>query len=238
MAELRQKIIQCPTCNQYFDSMSSPRCPYCYPTPDFKETMDPFADSVPNASGGSTAEPFDTTIAPDPVRAHAPGGFDPTIAPAPVASNGGRGFDPTIAPGPVPVSPEMSVTQYVDTDNNAGAPTPVVGWLVAISGAAKGADYRIHTGYNDIGRKYGDIIIRDDKTISAEKDANVTYVEQTRKFYIAHVQGKNVLSVNDVPVIGGSTELKPYDIINIGSTKLLFIPLCGERFSWKDVANG
>ena len=27
--------------------------------------------------------------------------------------------------------------------------------------------------------------------------------------------------------------LKAYDLIDFGDTKLLFIPLCGEQFTWK-----
>ena len=104
--------------------------------------------------------------------------------------------------------------------------------------ATRGTDYRIHTGYNYIGRERSDIVIRGDATVSAEKDANVTYVSQTRRFYIAHEQGKNVLLVNDLPVIGGNTELNSYDVITVGSTKLLFLALCGERFSWDGKASG
>ena len=81
-------------------------------------------------------------------------------------------------------------------------------------------------------RSAGDICICGDNTISAEKDANVTYVPQTRKFYIAHELGKNVLLVNDLPVIGGGMEINGYDMITIGTTKLMFVAACGERFSW------
>jgi hypothetical protein len=28
------------------------------------------------------------------------------------------------------------------------------------------------------------------------------------------------------------TELKPYDIIELGQTKLMFVPFCGEHFQW------
>jgi hypothetical protein len=30
------------------------------------------------------------------------------------------------------------------------------------------------------------------------------------------------------------TELKPYDLIRIGRTTLLFVPCCGPEFSWTD----
>jgi hypothetical protein len=128
----------------------------------------------------------------------------------------------------------MSQTCYVDPSTPAGAPVPVVGWLVAVSGPCRGTDYRVHNGYNYIGREQGDICVHGDQTISAVKDSNVTYVAQTRSFYIAHELGKNVLLVNDVPVIGGAQQLKRNDIVTIGKTKLMFIPLCDENFGWED----
>ena len=35
----------------------------------------------------------------------------------------------------------------------------------------------------------------------------------------------------DVP-----TELKMYDVIELGQTKLVFIPFCGEKFHWDNDA--
>ena len=43
---------------------------------------------------------------------------------------------------------------------------------------------------------------------------------QIKKYFIAHELGKNVLLVNDMPVIGGSVELHNYDMITVGTTKL------------------
>lgn len=175
------------------------------------------------------------------------GNFSPTVDPfggavapateAPAQGNGFGGFAPTMAPQGS-AAESMGKTQFVDLSTPAGSPLPVVGWLVAIAGPVRGRDYRIHTGYNYIGRERGDVVIRGDATISAEKDANVTYVSQTRRFYIAHELGKNVLLVNDLPVIGGSTELHNYDVITVGSTKLVFLALCGEQFSWDSEAGG
>lgn len=208
MAEIRQKIISCPK-GHYYDANRYENCPYCS-SGGFSPTVDPFADAA--LSGGSEY-----------------GGAGMT------GTGQGGNFAPTQAPEVKNRAAEsMSKTQFVDSSTPTGAPTPVVGWLVAVEGPCRGTDYRIHTGYNYIGREAGDICIRGDNTISAEKDANVTYVPQTRKFYIAHELGKNVLLVNSLPVIGGSVELQNYDLITIGTTKLMFVGLCGEKFSWGD----
>jgi len=211
MAEIRKKIIQCPQ-GHYYDANKFASCPYCG-TGDVSSTFAP---------------------------GDAPGGpelFSPT---APPESFGGGNFSPTIDPysgGGGVANDRMAKTQFVDASTPAGTPAPVVGWLVAVQGPCRGTDYRIHTGYNYIGRERGDICIHGDATISAEKDANVTYVPQTKRFYIAHELGKNVLLVNDMPVIGGSTELQNYDRITIGTTQLLFIRFCGEQFSWDGEPN-
>lgn len=207
MAEIRQKIISCPN-GHYYDANRYADCPYCS-TGGFSPTVDPFAgvntEDTPGTVGGQTV-----------------GG-----------NYGNFGFteDPVVNNR---ASGAMSKTQFVDDSTPAGAPMPVVGWLVAIEGPCRGTDYRIHTGYNYIGRETGDICIHGDNTISAERDANVTYVPQIKKYFIAHELGKNVLLVNNMPVIGGSVELHNYDVITVGTTKLLFMGLCGEQFSWSD----
>lgn len=206
MAEIRQKIISCPK-GHYYDANRYTACPYCE-TGSFSPTVDPFADA-PSSVGGFGGIGGGGAVT---------GNFSPTEAPE-IKNRAAE---------------SMSKTQFVDSSTPSGAPTPVVGWLVAVEGPCRGTDYRIHTGYNYIGREVGDICIHGDNTISAEKDANVTYVPQTRKFYIAHELGKNVLLVNNLPVIGGGMELCNYDLITIGTTKLMFVGLCGERFSWGD----
>lgn len=214
MAEIRQKIISCSK-GHYYDANRYASCPYCS-SGGFSPTVDPFAQDVPAGTEyGTIGRTVGNT---PPTEEENYGNFSPTEAP-PVK---GR------------VVESMSKTQFVDSSTPAGAPVPVVGWLVAVEGPCRGTDYRIHTGYNYIGREAGDICIRGDNTISAEKDANVTFVPQTKKFYIAHEQGKNVLLVNDLPVIGGSVELQNYDMVTIGTTKLMFVGLCGEKFSWGD----
>ena len=45
------------------------------------------------------------------------------------------------------------------------------------------------------------------------------------------IPGRNIVRVNGKTVMV-SVELKAYDELTIGSTKLLFVPLCGERFNW------
>lgn len=111
---------------------------------------------------------------------------------------------------------------------------PVVGWLVCVEGAAKGRDFRIHSQYNYIGKaQHMDICISGDDHISAERAAVIAYDDQERMFFFGPGMGKNLVRVNG-KMIMGQTVLNAYDVLSIGMTKLVFVPLCGERFDWDD----
>lgn len=126
-----------------------------------------------------------------------------------------------------PVSPA-----FTPSDSHKTPFLPVVGWLVCIEGPAMGRDYRIHSQYNYIGRgQHMDICISGDSCISAEKAAILAYDDEEKLFSFGPGLGHNVVRVNG-KMLMNATELNPYDELTIGKTKLLFVPLCGERFDW------
>lgn len=111
---------------------------------------------------------------------------------------------------------------------------PVTGWLVCTEGPAKGMDYRIKHGYNYIGRsEHMDICIRGDNKISRERHALVAYDHEERVFFFGPADGKSIVRVNGRMVMG-PTAIQAYDMLTVGATKLMFIPLCGERFNWDE----
>lgn len=110
---------------------------------------------------------------------------------------------------------------------------PVVGWLVAINGSEKGRDYKIHSDNNYLGRDDKmDIAIKGDDTISRENHAVVSYDDRDKIFYITPGDGRSIIRLNNKALLM-TAELKAYDQIEIGVTKLVFIPLCGEAFNWE-----
>lgn len=110
---------------------------------------------------------------------------------------------------------------------------PVVGWLVCIDGTDKGRDYRIHADNNFIGRSEKmDICIRGDESISRENHAIISFDTRDKIYYFSPGGGKSIVRLNDRALFSTS-EIQAYDTIEIGKTKLIFIPLCGERFEWK-----
>jgi hypothetical protein len=110
---------------------------------------------------------------------------------------------------------------------------PVVGWLVCIEGPDRGRDYRIKSEKNAIGRAENmDICIRGDNTVSKEKHAFVSCNPENYLFKLIPGESRGLVYLNgddvDMPTL-----LNPYDVIRLGKTKLLFIPLCGEKFHWE-----
>ena len=109
---------------------------------------------------------------------------------------------------------------------------PVVGWLVCVDGESIGRDYRISSGSNSIGRdRRNRIQITGDLAISNDTHALITYDPRDARFYFERGSGRNPAYVNDEIVLV-PRQLAPYDRVEIGETKLLFVPLCGESFQW------
>lgn len=109
---------------------------------------------------------------------------------------------------------------------------PVVGWLVCSQGANRGRDYRIRSGYNNIGRDTSSqICIAGDETISREEHARIFYDPKNASFHVIAGTGRSGVYVNDQAVLQ-PTLLKAHDVVEVGSTRLVFIPFCGDRFRW------
>lgn len=109
---------------------------------------------------------------------------------------------------------------------------PVVGWLVCIDGPEKGKDYRLFGRINSIGRSERmDVCISKDPSISKENHARLGYDPKYNRFRLIPADSQNNIYLNgetvDLP-----TPIHAFDIIEFGSTKLIFVPLCGDRFSW------
>jgi hypothetical protein len=110
---------------------------------------------------------------------------------------------------------------------------PVVGWLVCVAGPDRGRDFRLHSEKNFIGRSEKmDVCIRGDNSISRENHAIVTFDPRSQSFKLQPGDGRALVYLNgqgvDLPV-----NLSPYDTIELGETRLQFVPFCGEQFRWE-----
>ena len=114
-----------------------------------------------------------------------------------------------------------------------GISDPVVGWLVCIQGPCLGWSFHIGAGNNTIGRKEENrIVVPGDMKISGIRHAAIAYEPKRRNFYLHPGESSGLTYLND-EYITAPQKLSPRDIIELGDTKLLFVPLCGEDFSWE-----
>lgn len=110
---------------------------------------------------------------------------------------------------------------------------PVVGWLVCIDGPDKGRDYRVRSERNFIGRSAEmEIFIENDERISRKNHATISYNPRNNKFKLLPGDGRALVFLNDDDVDSAQT-LNPYDVIEMGESKFIFVPLCGEQFQWE-----
>lgn len=109
---------------------------------------------------------------------------------------------------------------------------PVTGWLVSISGPEKGCDYRLTMERNFIGRSENmDVCISEDDYISRDNHAAVSYSPKKNTYHLYPGDSKGLVYLNDKEVLTPE-QLKPFDTIELGMTKLMFVPLCGDEFIW------
>lgn len=114
---------------------------------------------------------------------------------------------------------------------------PVVGWLVCIKGNHFGESFGIYAGRNSVGRSEGNrIVIKNEKTISREKHAWITYEPKKRKFYVQPGESSGITYLNGDDIME-SHQLNSKDMLEFGEGQFMFVPLCGEDFSWEDYIN-
>lgn len=117
---------------------------------------------------------------------------------------------------------------------NAPSEEPVVGWLICIQGPNIGQCFNIYAGKNSLGRSNTNkIIINKDRSISRDKHSWIIYEPRKRDFFAQPGDSSGLTYVNE-EVIMQPTKLEKKTIIEVGNTKLMLFPLCGEDFSWED----
>lgn len=112
---------------------------------------------------------------------------------------------------------------------------PVVGWLVCISGPQKGRDYRIMAEKNFVGRAEDmHIQILGDNKIARRNHAIIVYDPLKRNTLILPGDSSG-LAYRNGEAVYIPTEMSQYDTIQLGNSKFLFMPLCGEHFEWENL---
>ena len=110
---------------------------------------------------------------------------------------------------------------------------PVVGWLVCVEGPSIGRSYILHEGRNFIGRnEQYDINLEGDNTVSRSVHAIVIFEPKQKVFYGQTGEATSLLYRNGEVVLT-NVKLNDRDVLEVGDTKLMFVPFCDERFCWE-----
>ena len=241
-----------------YDPEKYPTCPYCNTNQQITvaaagrtapiRVTDPGRTAplsqTPAAAPQRTA-PLSATPVTAPQKTQPPRGYAPTPVTAPQKTMPPRGYAP-VQPAPTPEPPAETMPPRGPSVLTAGKTVgmmqqemgfdPVVGWLACVEGPSRGKSYTIRGGINSIGRgDRMDITITGDRTISMENHARISYSDRNNRFNLLPGDGRNIVYLNGEEVFS-ATPLQAYDLIDFGETKLLFVPLCGERFTWKQEA--
>ncbi|MCH5185435.1 MAG: FHA domain-containing protein [Oscillospiraceae bacterium] len=210
---------QCPNGHLYDDAKNS-SCPYCSNGNSMNVTV-PLSDGMFRQGSGDMFPPTAQLDSPMSEREY--------VAPRPQVAQAPQNSFPATAP----VEAQFAATTYKEDIVNEKGIVEVRGWLVCLEGEKRGIDFKIHGEKNTIGRgSENDVKIDFDSSISKGINAIISYDLRNNKFFIFLGESKNNIYVND-QLLMTPIELKDYDIIEIGQTKLLFRSLCNDRFTWE-----
>jgi hypothetical protein len=112
---------------------------------------------------------------------------------------------------------------------------PVVGWMVCIAGPDRGKDFRLHMEKNFIGRaQQMDVCISGDDSVSREKHGIVIFDPKKQLFWVLPGDAAGLVYLNG-DIVHSPTQMNRDDVLEVGQTKLVLIPFCGEKYSWGEV---
>ena len=195
--------------------------------------------SCPYCAGSGTMIDFDQSG-----RTAAPAGYGATVAPGGYGAPAQPSVNRTV---PVrgaedvgkTVAPESYRRKEAEENKTVGVfqkkydLDPVVGWLVCIEGSDKGKDFHLYARINSIGRSSeSDVCIKGDATISRENHARLAYDPRHNSYQLIPGDSTNNIYLNDIPVYAPAV-LAAYDVVELGQSKFVFLPLCGDRFQWE-----
>lgn len=208
------KLSTCPN-GHFYDADKYASCPYCVP----QDEAEAVTEALKTEDFSAQATPAAQT---------------PQSAPAPAAPKKQPSFVNTAVNGWE--EPEDDENCTVGYYAQVIGVEPVVGWLVCIKGAYRGESFKLKSGRNFIGRAANmDIVLGADQSVSRLRHAAVVYDPKSRAFIVAAGDARELCYLNGEVVIS-SQKLKAYDVLTLGNTELMLIPLCGEKFSWDDTA--
>jgi hypothetical protein len=113
---------------------------------------------------------------------------------------------------------------------------PACGWLVCVKGPSRGHDYKIKSGKNFIGRADDmDIQVLGDNEIALRRHAAIAYDPKKGNTVLLPGDSNELVYCQDNPIYA-PVELEAYNKIELGNSRFLFVPFCGDHFVWEDTS--
>lgn len=107
----------------------------------------------------------------------------------------------------------------------------ITGWLVCVDGSEKGRDYRLHQGFNRIGRDFSMDVVIADETVPVKKAmCAIVYDDHTNSFFAVEQSGGEVYL--DGESVQGAVRMNDGSILRIGSSEYEFVAFCREGRTW------
>lgn len=207
------KLNTCPK-GHFYDADKYASCPYCVP----QDEAEAVTEAVKTEDFSQPAAVKAQEISPSPVT------VSKLNKPASFVNTAVNGWE----------EPEDDENCTVGYYAQVIGVEPVVGWLVCIKGAYRGESFKLKSGRNFIGRAANmDIVLGADQSVSRLHHAAVVYDPKSRAFIVAAGDARELCYLNG-DVVVTSQRLQAYDVLTLGNTELMLIPLCGEKFSWDD----
>lgn len=130
-----------------------------------------------------------------------------------------------------PDDPNATVT-ITESDMDYTPRTHTRAFFVCIDGPMTGASFVFRENKAIIGRQMDyEISLFRDNSVSRNPHAIINYYQDAIRYTVSCGDAEKRVSVNG-QYISVETELKLYDVVGIGQSRLLFVPICSEKFAW------
>jgi hypothetical protein len=210
---MADKMTRCPE-GHFYDPTKHNSCPWCALPADIEggeRTRPAGPPPLPHPS----AAPHAMAVAPPPPPPPLP---TPHAAPPP--------------PPPPPPLPKPGATRRAGAETMGAKNDPVVGWLVCLAGPDRGRDFRLHAEKNFIGRSpLMDVCVAGDETVSRDKHATVIFDPKKQTFWTLPGDASGLVYLNG-DIVHSPAQMQSDDVLEVGHTKLVLIPFCGEKYTW------
>lgn len=204
---MADKMTRCPE-GHFYDPTKHNSCPWCALPADME--------------GGEKTRPAGIASLPPPLPP-LPGGAMAGPPPPPPGAHP----SPPPAPGFNPGATRRAAVEKLGMKND-----PVVGWLVCLAGPDRGRDFRLHAEKNFIGRSPAmDVCVAGDETVSRDRHALVIFDPKKQIFWVVPGDASGLVYLNG-DIVNAPAPLQRDDMIEMGQTKLVLVPFCGEKYNW------